>query len=192
MFRCKDCQELLPSTEYYYNSTGGRHHACKKCIKKRNVERYNNNPELQEKRKAREDKYKLDENWLIERKLRSEKFYKSIEGRARTLFKSAKRRESKFNEVIDFDYLWILDKLKVGVCEVTGVPFDFNKPVTTNKNPFAPSIDRKDSSKGYCKENVRIVIWQYNLMKGEISDEQLITLCRIIVDESENQNRLDI
>lgn len=185
MFKCKDCGFLLPASDYYYNKSGGRHHACKSCIKKKNVEKYKNDPNVFEKKKARETKYAEDPNWLLDRKMRSEKFYASLEGRAKTLFKSAKRRESKYDEVMDFDYLWILDKLKIGVCEVTKIPFDFNKPEGTEKNPFAPSIDRKDSSKGYYKENVRVVIWQYNLMKGEISDEQLLNLCRTIVNESE-------
>lgn len=187
MFKCKTCQNLLSSDNYYFNSKGGRNHACKDCIKKKNVESYNSSEEMRSMRKARVEKYKQeDPDYFIKNKQRGEKFYASTVGRAKTLFKSAQRRSVNYTEKVDFDYKWILKKLEAGICEVTGISFDFEKPHDTSKNPYAPSIDRIDSSKGYCKDNVRIVIWQYNLMKGEIPDDKLLELCRIIVKRADN------
>lgn len=187
MFKCKTCQNLLPSDNYYFNSKGGRNHACKDCIKKKNVESYNSSEEIRSMRKARVEKYKQeDPDYFLKNKQRCEKFYASTVGRAKTLFKSAQRRSVNYNKKVDFDYKWILKKLEAGVCEVTGINFDFEKPHDTSKNPYAPSIDRIDSSKGYCKDNVRIVLWQYNLMKGEIPDDKLLELCRIIVKRADN------
>jgi len=87
-----------------------------------------------------------------------------------------------------------------GCCEITGIPFDFEPHKIYSKNPYSPSIDRIDSSKGYTKQNVRIVLWQVNLMRGEISDEEIIVICKkfikgICEKDEENisgENEMDI
>ena len=38
-------------------------------------------------------------------------------------------------------------------------------------------------SLGYTKENTRIVIWQYNLMKGELTDSELLDICKILTNK---------
>ncbi len=35
-------------------------------------------------------------------------------------------------------------------------------------------------------DNVRVVIWQFNMMKGEISDKELIQLCNLIKEKLTN------
>lgn len=188
MFICSECEKELPDTEYYFNKQGGRRHACKACVKIKNREKYNSDPELRKKRQERALRYAENEQWLIDRKTRSANFYKSMRGRAKTLFKGIERRSSKHPEDVDFDYTFILEKLEKGVCEVTGLPFDFDRVDDKFHNPYAPSVDRIDSSVGYTKDNTRVVIWQYNLMKGEISDEELLELCKVIINVSEKQN----
>ena len=42
-------------------------------------------------------------------------------------------------------------------CAVTKLPFSENKPVGMRVRPWAPSLDRRDSSKGYVVSNVRVV-----------------------------------
>ena len=64
----------------------------------------------------------------------------------------------------------------MGKCEVTGIAFDYDNKFNTCKNPLSPSIDRIDSTKGYSKDNARIVLWQYNLMRGELTDDQLFDI----------------
>lgn len=186
MFVCKNCKKELPSYCYYFNQQGGRNHSCKECIKEKNCKKYNN-PEEKEKRKLRSKEYLSDPVNVLKNKERGSKFYNSIRGRALTLLKSAQRRASKFSEPIDIDLDFILSKLNLGICDVTGIYFDFESPTETVKNPYAPSIDRKDSTKGYTKENTQIVIWQYNLMKGEISEKELLQICQIIVERNKNE-----
>lgn len=110
------------------------------------------------------------------------KGYETIEGRARHLFNGAKQR--RFNEfTLTLDH--VINELTKRYCPVTGYAFDLR--VNTNGkrsrswSPFAPSIDKIDPRKGYTNNNTRIVIWQYNAMKGELSDSEVLTLCRHIV-----------
>jgi hypothetical protein len=67
-------------------------------------------------------------------------------------------------------------------CEVTNILFDFEKTLDGYRtNPWAPSIDRRDSSKGYTKSNVQIVCWAYNTAKHEFSEDVLLKMARAIV-----------
>lgn len=157
---------------------------CKACVKAYNRKRYDEVPGEKEKRRARAMKYKEDPEKVLAAQGRSTKFYESISGRAKTLFKSANRRAGKFNEPISVDVDFIQEKLEFGFCEVTGIKFDFSPHSEYDKNPYSPSIDRIDSNKGYTKENTQIVIWQYNLMKGEITKEELLVICKILVEEN--------
>jgi hypothetical protein len=111
---------------------------------------------------------------------RSRLFYESVRGRAKTLLKGAERRRYK-GKVFDIDEQFVLDPIIKGVCQVTGLPFDLSPHPSYCKNPFSPSIDRCDKNDGYSRENSRIVIWQYNLMKGEMTDEEILDICRQIV-----------
>jgi len=61
---------------------------------------------------------------------------------------------------------WVAERVARGRCELTDLPF---QPNETNGRcgPFAPSIDRRDSSKGYTTENCRVVIWAINMGMSE-------------------------
>lgn len=102
--------------------------------------------------------------------------------RARSMFKSANRRKDKGTE-FDIDLPFILAKLDKGICEVTGIAFNYDKPSGESTNKFAPSIDRIDSSVGYIKNNVRVVVWWYNLMKNDSTDNELLEICQAVVNK---------
>ena len=58
-------------------------------------------------------------------------------------------------------------------CAVTGHRLSWEWPPTRRGqcNPWKPSVDRIDPSKGYVVGNVRIVSWIYNLAKSTWTDE---------------------
>jgi hypothetical protein len=79
------------------------------------------------------------------------------------LFGQAKYRSSKYKEVFDLK----LEDIKIPkVCPVFKVPFQRN-------TPYAYSIDRIDSSKGYFKGNVQVISKLANAMKQNATQEQL-------------------
>lgn len=65
---------------------------------------------------------------------------------------------------------WIVERL--GRCEATGIEFDFS-PQRVGRNPFAPSLDRRDGTKGYTPENTQVVVWIHNAARNEWGTEAL-------------------
>jgi hypothetical protein len=70
------------------------------------------------------------------------------------------------------------------VCPVTGIAFDLTNGHQLisgrAKNPYAPSLDRIEPKGSYSPENTRVVIWQYNMMKGELSDREIEYICALV------------
>lgn len=82
-----------------------------------------------------------------------------------------KRSKGRFT---DIDRDWISQRLKRGICEVTGLPILINgNNGEYRASPYAASIDRRDSKKGYTKDNCRIVCWIYNIAKWQFKEEEL-------------------
>lgn len=150
---------------------------CKDCFNQHSRDRYHSGVKYVE---TRQKYYATDRGRQISEKS-SVKHYESIPGRALHLLNGAKKREHKW-PVFDIDREFIESKLKIGTCEVTGIAFDM-KPMgrASRKNPFAPSLDRIDNTKGYIRSNVRLVLWAVNLMHGEMTDEQLVEMCKAVI-----------
>lgn len=113
------------------------------------------------------------------------KHYSSFDGRAKTLLKGAYKRDPGATVTLEH----IVRMLGLGVCPVTKIPFDissgFRRGGNGHNNPFAPSLDQIVAKGGYTNANTRLVIWQYNMMKGERTDEELLFICRSIVENAE-------
>jgi len=68
-----------------------------------------------------------------------------------------------------------------GCCELTGISFSFEVHDPSAKRPWAPSLDRIDSSGPYQYENCRIVCAAVNIALSNFGDDILrriaVTLC---------------
>ena len=82
----------------------------------------------------------------------------------------------------DVQQLWASQK---GLCAVTGLPMEKVRAAKTTrnryKNLYKASLDRIDSELGYTKENVRMVCAHVNVMKMDLTDEQLKFWCEAVV-----------
>ena len=67
-----------------------------------------------------------------------------------------------------------------GCCEISGLPFDGTPPKGGGKRPWAASIDRIDSSKGYKKGNCRLVCLIVNFAMNEWGERELLLMTRAI------------
>lgn len=181
---CGECNLDKPYEDYYLRENGSpMGKLCRDCVLTRN-RTYSMLPEVREKRLARQKVYSEENKEVSKQYLKD--YYKSKKGRAKSMMKTAKRRSSKFSEETDLTEDYILDILEnQDYCSVTGLKFDYEQQSKYKCNPMAPSIDRIDSTKGYRKDNVRMVIWQYNLMKGEMSDDDLYLICKEIISARE-------
>lgn len=104
-------------------------------------------------------------------------------GRAGLLVSFAAKR-AKANGM-EFSLTWepIAAAIATGRCAATGLPFDMKPGLGKHHaNPWAPSLDRRDSSKGYTSDNVQVVCAAYNYAKSEWSSDVLLTLARAVVD----------
>lgn len=103
--------------------------------------------------------------------------------RARVLLNSARSRASRKNIEFSINVGWIEARLSTGFCEATGIAFDFRKLKRGWRNPRAPSIDRKDSARGYTPDNCQLVVWQYNVAKSQYGLADLVVLATAIVSK---------
>ena len=61
-----------------------------------------------------------------------------------------------------------------GRCEVSNVEMTYHRDGTGKKSYTNVSIDRIDNNIGYNKKNIRLVCWAVNIMKHNMSDEELM------------------
>lgn len=102
-------------------------------------------------------------------------------GRAIALMSDARSSSKKRKLKIDISNDWVEEKLNSGVCELTGIPFDFNPSKNTYLNKCAPSLDRINSNKGYTKDNVRVVLCAVNNALGQYTDEEILPILKVLV-----------
>jgi hypothetical protein len=87
--------------------------------------------------------------------------------------KRAKRKGIPYDLTMD----WLKDEMDKGICAATGLKFKLQPNISTI-NPFLPSIDRIDSSKGYTKNNCQVVILGYNNLKSDNTIEEVVQFCK--------------
>lgn len=106
----------------------------------------------------------------------------SVDGWAANVIKSAKARAKVKGLEFSLTTEWFVERIKNGYCEVTNLPFDTNRDDrrVSARNPWAPSLDRIDNSKGYTPENVQVVVWMYNQFKGEWTHDELMVMVRAL------------
>jgi hypothetical protein len=112
--------------------------------------------------------------------------YSSKEGRAKQMFNSAKCRAKKRNIEFNLSFELVRSLVEIGHCPKTGFRFNLIVPDDTNIGPLAPSLDRKEASKGYTNENVQIVCNMYNMGKSDADELDFIAMCLAVAERNAN------
>jgi hypothetical protein len=85
-------------------------------------------------------------------------------------------KKGGYLEEVEFTKEEVFEIISSGTCAQTGIPFRIGTTGTnTKKNPFNPSPDRIDNSKGYTKSNVQWVVFIYNAMRNNFEDKDVST-----------------
>jgi|21_taG_2_1085346.scaffolds.fasta_scaffold160338_2 hypothetical protein len=116
------------------------------------------------------DKIKLKSIADKRRRLEHPQFY---------MLRNAQQRASRKNFEFELDSLWLEEKWNKGICEATGLSFEYEFGI---RNPWMPSIDRIESSKGYTKENSQLVCWMYNACKSTFTSADVLIMAKAVLD----------
>ena len=108
-------------------------------------------------------------------------YSRTFSGTITSLFNGAKCRAKNNSLAIDLDRKWIEEHLQSMKCEATGVDLTLDKNDCFCHSPFRPSIDRIDNTKGYLKENCRIVCVIFNKAKSDYSEIDVIKMAKGLV-----------
>lgn len=90
-----------------------------------------------------------------------------------------KAKAKKEGKDFDLDLDWVKAELERGTCSVTNMPLvrpTYSPGKKIKRGQWSPSIDRIDNSKGYTKDNSRMVVWMFNLAKNNYRDQDIITM----------------
>lgn len=102
----------------------------------------------------------------------NDRYRTSPRARAKVLTQHAKVRAEKKGIAFELTIDWVHAAILAGSCQVTGLPFDLT--LASMRNLYGPSLDRADPSKGYTKENTKVVLFGYNACKNAASVDEAI------------------
>lgn len=88
---------------------------------------------------------------------------------------------------LTLDFLLDLLEKQEGKCYYTGIPM-----VTTKRSPYIVSVDRKDSSRGYERDNVVLACWRANKMKQEFSVQDFVETCKLVAATAQSRQNQQV
>lgn len=155
---CYHCKTYKPLEEFYPNSSN---------IKNRNY--YSSNCKVCESKRHKEyrEKYISENPEIFFRDLAT-----GCRGRA--------YRSNSFNCSITKEDLMELYEKQNHKCALSGIEMTTIKQ--QGKNPNNASVDRIDPGKDYSKDNIRLVCNHVNMMRSNLSDNELIKYCKAIIE----------
>lgn len=113
-------------------------------------------------------------------------YIKTHRGRAQRLLSSCRRRAKLSGSAMTLTLEWALQRLENGACEVTQLPFSYERKDEHTRSAFAPSVDRIDPrNTNYTPENCRVVLWAVNNTFAEYGEEIMLPILEAIVNAKE-------
>lgn len=95
----------------------------------------------------------------------------------------SKARAKKHKFDYDLDRAWLQRKIRSGRCEFSGVQFVNGQQY----HPFSPSLDRVDPSRGYTKDNCKLILLCLNGFKGTSTMKQFTECLEIVTHAALNK-----
>lgn len=120
-----------------------------------------------EKNRARIAEYRAEE-----RKLKA----------AAYLLREARNRAKKQNVPFNLTETALQEMLAPMRCSATGLKLCWDWSGSSRSNPWAPSLDRIEGSRGYVDGNVRIVCWIYNSAKSDWPADLILSMAEALVE----------
>lgn len=179
--QCTCCYMIKSLVEFNYKTAkkNARRAKCKSCESAlKQTESYKRKQTEYARNRRKDEKFRSEENQQT--RLRGS----TIKGRANRLFLAARHRAKVGNLEFTITQIELEVLLHVGKCQKTGLKFDYSSPKNKNFNPLSPSVDRKNPYAGYTTDNIQIVCNAYNLAKNQMTDNEFLDFCKIVVREN--------
>jgi len=164
--KCNKCGIEKEITEYYKNSScnGGRMHCCKTCMAIYHKKRQQRD-DIKERVKIRRQE-KLMDSFFIEKNRNMYREYRK-NNKEKMLLLAARRRSKQKGLIFNIEEK---DIMIPDMCPVLGIPLIIGINKTCDGSP---SIDRMNNNQGYIKENIKVISWRANSLKGNATIEEL-------------------
>jgi len=108
-------------------------------------------------------------------------YAESLPGKITSILTSMRKRSKKLGfPVPEITRADIEAAIATGKCSVTGIPYVIDYNGSGLKNPFIPSPDRIDPTKGYTKDNVQWVVWIYNSLKWDYPQSEIDRILKMM------------
>lgn len=168
---------------YCQSSTQGKVCMSKSCQNKKKSQHYYDNIEHYREIKRAEEKRNGNKRKPQRVAARAKKYYSDF---ITTLFTYAQARAKEHS--LDFDlskeFISQLYEIQDKKCVMTGLEFQLERQSGYKKRrPFAPSLDRIDCTKGYTKNNIRIVCSIVNIALSDFGDQVFDIMCEAYVNK---------
>lgn len=110
--------------------------------------------------------------------------WKGVGDLSKSMFNRIERRAKRANLEfkITIQDMWDCYQAQNGLCVLSGLPIIFDKD--TKSKGTSASLDRRDNTKGYTKDNIQWIHKDINRMKLNHSQEYFLSLCKQIGDYS--------
>lgn len=162
---CTKCKEEKSLDDFYGSAARGKQYYCKLCSKHaRNREK--------DLIKNRRNYLKIQADPILRKKKNDQLKGFRINNRIHCLLRAAKSRAKKAN--LEFN-IKVEDIILPEYCPVLKVKLTSGEAFSGD--PYAPSLDRIDNSKGYIEGNVEVISLRANRMKNCASFEELKNFC---------------
>lgn len=104
------------------------------------------------------------------------------------LWRQKRDNATKRKQLFTLSPEWVAEEGAKG-CPFLHLPFVLRPPQPpgspkgyTAVEPMTPTFDQINAGEGYTEENTRIISWWANRAKGEESEEDFITYCRMVAE----------
>ena len=166
--KCRPCYNAIRRAHYNTPEVNAEKNRIRKIVEssaeaREKRKEYRSRPEVVAKTAESQQRYKSKPEVKESQRRRKAENHRKINFRASLLMTSVVGRCRKGGLPLEIDAAWIEAILERGVCQVSGIPFDYGKHPTTRRNPLGPSIDQIVAGQGYTLENSRVVLTALNL-----------------------------
>lgn len=113
-------------------------------------------------------------------KVKVSKKKERVKNRASIMLQSVRYSCKEKGLECDITREWLQERLDVGICEMSGLPFDLD--VVGHNQPNKPSIDRKTAGGPYTQANCRMVLWSVNRALCNYGEDYVIGVFAKIIE----------